>query len=78
MFKVVLIIPPSPWLISDTDLPFLGILYVSSYLKKNNVDVQVCDLSGLEEKDWKIPVGGLYGVTGTSPNFPYMKRLLPN
>ncbi|OGS40482.1 MAG: hypothetical protein A3K77_00615 [Euryarchaeota archaeon RBG_13_31_8] len=74
--KVVLIIPPSPWLISDTDLPFLGILYISSYLKQFRYEVEVCDLSGLREKEWKIPVGDIYGVTGTSPNFIYMNRII--
>jgi len=75
MPKVVLIIPPSPWLISDTDLPFLGILYVASYLEKRNIDVQLCDLSGLEERQWKIPVGDCYGITGTSPNFPQIQAI---
>lgn len=76
--KIVLIIPPSPWLISDTDLPFLGILYISAYIKKHRAsyEVNVCDLSGLQEKDWKIPIGDVYGITGTSPNFPYMKKII--
>lgn len=76
MIKVVLIIPPSPWLISDTDLPFLGILYVASYLEKRNINVQLCDLSGLEENQWKIPVGDYYGITGTSPNFIQIKAII--
>ena len=76
MPKVVLIIPPSPWLISDTDLPFLGILYVASYLEERNINVQLCDLSGLEESQWKIPVGDCYGITGTSPNFPQIRSIV--
>ena len=75
--KIVLIIPPSPWLISDRDIPMLGILYLSSYLKKYyEVEVEVCDLSGLSEPDWYIPIGDIYGVTGTSPHFIYMKRII--
>ena len=74
--KIVLIIPPSPWLISDTDLPFLGILYISSYLKQYGHEVQICDLSGLSEVDWKIPIGDVYGITGTTPNFIYIKTIV--
>jgi anaerobic magnesium-protoporphyrin IX monomethyl ester cyclase len=74
--KVVIIIPPSPWLISDTDLPPLGPLYVASYLREFGSEVQVCDLSGLEEKDWKIPIGDIYGVGGASPNFVYIKAIV--
>jgi len=74
--KIVLIIPPSPWLISDRDIPMMGVLYLSSYIKSKGFDVSVCDLSGLEEKDWYIPVGDIYGVTGVSPQFVYMKRII--
>lgn len=74
--KVVLIIPPSPWLISDRDIPMMGPLYLSSYLKFSGHEVALCDLSSLQEKDWYIPVGDLYGVTGVSPQFIYMKRII--
>ena len=75
--KIVLIIPPSPWQISDRVFPFYGILYISAYLKqRSNCEVTVCDLSGLEEKDWYIPIGDLYGVTGATPNFIYMKAII--
>lgn len=74
--KLVLIIPPSPWLISDRDQPMMGILYISSYVKSKGYDVQVCDLAGIPEKHWHIPVGDMYGVTGTTPNFPYMKKII--
>jgi len=75
--KVVLIIPPSPWQISDRVFPFSGILYISAYLKQySNCEVVVCDLSGLEEKNWFIPIGDLYGITGATPNFVYMKAII--
>lgn len=73
--KIVLIIPPSPWLISDRDQPMMGILYISSWLKKSNHDVQICDLSSLPEKHWHIPIGDVYGITGVTPNFIYMKKI---
>lgn len=74
--KVVLIIPPSPWLISDRDIPMLGPLYIASYLKASGREISVCDLSSLPEENWYIPVGDIYGVTGVSPQFIYMKRII--
>lgn len=74
--KLVLIIPPTPWLISDTDVPMLGILYVASYVKSRGYAVEVCDLSGISEDAWQIPIGTIYGVTGTSPQLIYMQRIV--
>lgn len=71
--KVSLILPPSPWLISDTDLPFLGILYLSAFLKQNGITVSVEDLAGTDFKYWIPDKADVYGITGTSPNFPQMK-----
>jgi radical SAM superfamily enzyme YgiQ (UPF0313 family) len=76
MGKVVLVIPPSPWMISDRDQPLTGVLYISSYLKSSGHDVQVCDLSGIPEDYWYIPVGDIYGITGVTPQFFYMKRII--
>jgi anaerobic magnesium-protoporphyrin IX monomethyl ester cyclase len=73
--KIVLIIPPSPWLLSDRDIPMLGVLYVAAYLKPI-CEVAVCDLSSIPEDQWFIPVGDLYGITGVSPQFIYMKRII--
>jgi anaerobic magnesium-protoporphyrin IX monomethyl ester cyclase len=72
--SICLILPPSPWLISDTDLPFLGPLYLSSYLKDKGFDVTVMDLSGENLSDWWPKEHfDVWGITGTSPNFPQMK-----
>ena len=74
--KLVLIAPPSPWLLSDRDQPFLGLLYLSAFLKVRGHSVQVCDLAGLPEDNWYIPIGDIYGVTGTTPHFPYIKKIV--
>ena len=75
--KIVLIIPPSPWLITDREIPFYGILHIASYLKENSdCEVGVCDLSSLSKDQWYIPVGDLYGVTGVSPNFIYVRDII--
>lgn len=68
-----IIIPPSPWLISDTDIPFIGPLYLSAYLKEHGHDVTVTDLSGKDLNDWIPGKYDIYGITGTSANFPQMK-----
>lgn len=73
--KLVLIVPPSPWLISDLEKPFYGVLYLSSYLKRCGHEVVVCDLAGLPEEMWKIPVGDVYGLTGTTPHCGLMKKI---
>lgn len=74
--KLVLIIPPSPWLISDRDLFPNGPLYISAYLKAWKFEVQVCDLNGLPEEHWHIPVGDIYGVGGATPHYYYMKKII--
>jgi anaerobic magnesium-protoporphyrin IX monomethyl ester cyclase len=77
MKKVVLIIPPSPWQLSDRVYPFSGILYIAAYLKQHSTcEVTVCDLTGFAEEDWFIPIGDLYGITGATPNFVYMKAII--
>lgn len=74
--SVCIIIPPSPWLISDTDLPFLGPLYLSAYLKNKGYDVTVIDLSGENISDWWPKRHfDVWGITGTSPNFPQIKQI---
>ena len=74
--KLVIVVPPSPWLISDRDQPMMGPLYISSYIKKYGHEVQVCDLAGVPEEHWHIPIGDVYGVTGVTPNFPWMKKII--
>lgn len=71
--KVVLITLPSPWLISDRDMPNLGLLYVASYLREKGVNVQVTDLCGLPEDRWFIPDADIYGVSCTTPQYPFAK-----
>jgi anaerobic magnesium-protoporphyrin IX monomethyl ester cyclase len=70
-----LIIPPSPWLISDLDLPFLGPLYLSAFLKDKGYDVVVSDLSGVDLDKWIPKQYDVYGITGTSANFPQIRDI---
>lgn len=74
--KFVMVLPPSPWLISDRDQPFLGALYFVSAIKNYGLEVDVVDLAGMPEEHWHFPIGDVYGVTGATPNFPYMKKII--
>jgi len=74
--KFVMITLPSPWLISDRDNPILGPLYVCSYLREHGIEVQVADLAGIPEEHWYIPQGDIYGVSMTTPQHMYGKKVI--
>lgn len=68
--KILLINPPSPFLISDTVMPPLGLMYLSSNIKKNikNVNVEIIDLA--TNKDISIPLDcDIYAFTSTTPQY---------
>ncbi len=73
--KVVLITLPSPWLISDRDMPNLGILYVAAYLRENGINVQVVDFCGIPQQYWYVPEGDIYGISCTTPQYPLAKAV---
>lgn len=74
--KVLLVNPPSPFLLDDRVFAPLGILQVASALERANHHVQVADLGGVSDyksklseyvldSDWDV-----YGITATTPQFP--------
>jgi anaerobic magnesium-protoporphyrin IX monomethyl ester cyclase len=78
---ITLIIPPSPFLISDKVFPSLGILYVASALEQKGCKVRVLDLTG--QQDWQDKVREianqdyrLIGITATTPDFPLAIQIL--
>jgi radical SAM superfamily enzyme YgiQ (UPF0313 family) len=74
--KLVLIIPPSPWLMSDRDQPMMGALYIASFIKAWHHEVQLVDLSSLPEEHWHLPIGDIYGITGVTPQYWYMQKII--
>src|SRR3989344_5949515 len=74
--KVVLINPPSPWLLSDREQPRLGLLDIASFLRANNINVTFCDLAGLPENYWWIPDGDIYGVTCATPHYSLVIKIV--
>lgn len=80
--KILLVIPPAPYMTDDRAFPPLGILYVCAFLKKHGKKVQVLDLAG--EKKWKEKFAAALnkikpayiGFTATTPDMPSVFSLL--
>lgn len=74
MVKIILINPPSPFLISDKIFNPLGILYISAYLKKYGYNPKIIDLAGNK----KLPDvnADIIGITATTPQYPYALKIL--
>lgn len=77
---ILLINPPSPFLIDQKVHPPLGILYLATFLKHNGMKVQVIDLAGESETmisslDTFDQQPELIGITATTPQFGYAKHI---
>jgi len=70
---VSLIIPPSPFLGDQKRNTPLGILYIASWLEQHGHRVFVTDLRNVDKEYWnyKIHYGEIYGITATTPEYPY-------
>jgi radical SAM superfamily enzyme YgiQ (UPF0313 family) len=62
--RVVLINPPSPWLINDREIFPLGILHIASYLRAQALPVEVVDLASTRPDRWSFPAAQIYGIGG--------------
>lgn len=76
---VVLINPPSPFLINQKSFSPLGILYLAAELKKDGLPVQVVDLAG-RESDMEEALGrylqaDIFGISATTPQYPYARSV---
>jgi anaerobic magnesium-protoporphyrin IX monomethyl ester cyclase len=79
--SIVLIIPPSPFLLDERVFMSLGILKIAAFLKKNGIAVQVLDLSGISNYLdaltaflAKCPTA-VFGITSTTPQFPVSLKI---
>jgi radical SAM superfamily enzyme YgiQ (UPF0313 family) len=61
--KALLIHPPHPNSTDDRLDPPMGLLYIASHLEKNDIDVDVLDLSGTSDWEVEIPFADIYGIT---------------
>jgi len=77
--KILLINPPSPFLIDQFAFPPLGILYLAASLEKAGYDPEVVDASGHENeiKNFLADQTGvdLCGITSTTPQYPYAQKI---
>lgn len=78
MRDIILINLPSPWLISDTDLPPMGLMSLAATLREAGVDVQIWDLAGksFELSCYAIPVAEVYGIGFVTPQYAMAKRMV--
>ena len=78
--KVILISPPSPFLIDQKAFPPLGLLYVAGFLEHNGIDISVADLANKETELENVlePYmnADIYGITSTSPQYPQALKIL--
>ena len=72
---VCLITPPSPFLLDDHSLPWLGPLYVAASLRERGHRVRILDLTGhpdyrsVTKKDARENGADVYGLSATSPDY---------
>ena len=87
--RVCLLNPPDLNTLDSRLEPPLGLMYISSYLKENNVDVKLIDLAFHEFGEWKEIIqdnpADLYGMTVYSASFnsaielsKIIKHIYPN
>lgn len=81
--RVALINPPSPFLLSDTIMPPLGIMYLSSYLKSKGVDAKIFDLASNPTCENEVGTTfpdfnsyDIYAFTATTPQYPTVLQIL--
>ena len=69
MSKIILINPPSNCVDDDRLEPQLGLLYIASVLRENDIPVQIYKMTGckteseIEIRIKNIPEGDIYGFT---------------
>lgn len=80
--KICLITPPSIFLLDERVFPNLGILKIASVLENKGVDVDVLDLSGIENfvdtlKFYLIKhQPNVFGLTTTTPQLPATNKVI--
>lgn len=74
--KILLINPPSPFLIDENVFPTLGLLYLGSYLKQAGYrDISLLDLNGKHDLPGEIKAD-IVGIYSNTPQFPEAVKLV--
>lgn len=79
MKKIVLINPPSPFLMKERVFPNLGLIQLATSLKQNGQEVEIMDLCGSENPEQEIEKISnryeLFGFSSTTPQFIEVVKL---
>lgn len=81
MNPICFVIPPSPFLLDERVFMSLGVLKISAVLEKENIPVEVIDLSGIEnfkealEFHARKTEAKIFGFTATTPQMPQAAKL---
>lgn len=73
--SICLIQTPVPELQDDRLDPPMGLLYLASMLKWNGVDVEILDLSGIPENEWRFPEAEWYGFSTYTASYNRTVRI---
>lgn len=79
--RVCLVIPPSIFLLDERVFMTLGVLKVAAVLEQSGVEVEVLDLSGVEnfemvvEDHARTSAATAYGITATTPQMPAAAKI---
>lgn len=76
MYDIILINPPSPWLISDRVEVPLGLLYLADYIDRHDFTVKILDLSGAAYENYILPEAKYYGIGFVSPQYIHAISIL--
>ncbi len=80
--RICLVIPPSVFLLDERVFMSLGILKVAAVLENSGYDIDVLDLSGIEniekviENYIKLSNVLVFGLTATTPQMPAVNRIV--
>lgn len=74
MTSIALINPPSPFLLDDTVMPPLGLMYLSSYLKEHGQEPTIYDLA--VNPDTNIRKNEIFAITSTTPQYPEVIKII--
>lgn len=77
MKKILLINPPTPFLAYPNAAPHIGIGYLISYLRKNNIEASYLNLENDDPVSITLPEGyDYYGISSVTAQYYYSKLLL--
>lgn len=79
MARVLIIIPPAPFLAFPNAAPHLGVGYLISHLRSNGVQVEFENWESALPSEVEVPEGyDYYAITAVTPQYHFAKLILEN